>query len=408
MKKKYYKYLLTLGHWCSDINQGALPSILPFLIAAYNLNYTTAAVLVFLSNALGSLLQPLIGDLADRKNIPWIMVLGIMLAAGGMSLTGFMTSFAGLGVCVTISGIGSALFHPQAARLVNKVAEKGKKGFAISIFSFGGNLGFITGPIVATAAITTLGLKGTGFLCIPALVCSGFLFVQSKNFSDEGLRNLEKSQAESAGEYKNPVKDRTDFAERLDINSKEKDQWKAFLLLIAFVIGRAIVLVAMDTFISLFFIYELGTTKVFGNAMYTFYNCITLMTTLYGGTVADRFGYVRVVRIAMLLLSAAAIMFSFSGSVPVSAIILIFLATGANLSYSPIVVLGQQYLPNHLGLASGLTLGLARSVGGLMSPVFGMVADAYGLRTVMFTLAIISLIPTVVGLFLPPPLKTGE
>ena len=61
------KYLLALGHLCSDINQGALAAVLPFLIAARHYDYATAASLIMAANVIGSVVQPLFGQLADKK-----------------------------------------------------------------------------------------------------------------------------------------------------------------------------------------------------------------------------------------------------------------------------------------------------------------------------------------------------
>lgn len=78
--RSYYNYLLASGHVCSDINQGVLSAILPFLIAAHHYDYATAATLVLVANIAGSVVQPLLGHLADRKNIPWSMSLGLLMA----------------------------------------------------------------------------------------------------------------------------------------------------------------------------------------------------------------------------------------------------------------------------------------------------------------------------------------
>lgn len=388
MKKTSYKYLLALGHWCSDINQGSLNSIIPFLIAAYNFNYTTAATLVFMSNLIGSIVQPIFGAIADKKSEPWSMVCGMLLAAGGMCLTGFMTTFAGLAICVAISGIGSAVFHPQAARLINKFADKGHEGFAISVFSFGGSFGFAVGPIVVTAAIVAFGLKGTGVLCIPAIIASGFLFSQSKYMKDDKIVEIKGKE----GELK-------------EAGTEKKDSWKAFIILAFFVFGRSIALTGMNTFTSLYFINELGKTEVFGNSMLSLYYFVSTLTTLFGGTVADKVGYTKLLKWASIFLSLSIIGFSLAHSVVLCVVLLVPIACAMNLTYSPIVVLGQKYLPNHVGLASGLTLGLAMSLGGIFSPVLGSIGDHHGLVIVMYAIAGISVLPAVIARFLPEPGK---
>ena len=65
------------------------------------------------------------------------------------------------------------------------------------------------------------------------------------------------------------------------------------------------------------------------------------------------------------------------------------------MPYSSMVILGQQYLPNKMGLASGVTLGLAVSVGGIASPFLGNLADMTSLSVVMWTLTGISILPAV-------------
>ena len=133
-----YKYVLSLGHLCSDINQSILSAVLPFLIATYHYDYTTAAMLVTVSNVFGSFVQPFIGMLSDKKNKPLYMTLGVLLASSEMAVTGFISNFFGLWIVVIMSGIGVAMFHPQAAKLVNSVSSKNAKGKGMSIFSFGG------------------------------------------------------------------------------------------------------------------------------------------------------------------------------------------------------------------------------------------------------------------------------
>lgn len=59
-------------------------------------------------------------------------------------------------------------------------------------------------------------------------------------------------------------------------------------------------------------------------------------------------------------------------------------------TYSPAIVLGQHYLPNRVGLSSGVTLGVAVAIGGAAMPIVGKIADLYG---VWFSLAAIACLP---------------
>ena len=67
------------------------------------------------------------------------------------------------------------------------------------------------------------------------------------------------------------------------------------------------------------------------------------------------------------------------------------------------VVLGQKYLPNHMGLASGVTLGLAVTMGGVISPVLGWISDNYGIHAAVSSLTILPIIAVFLTLTLTIP-----
>ena len=74
-------------------------------------------------------------------------------------------------------------------------------------------------------------------------------------------------------------------------------------------------------------------------------------------------------------------------------------------TYSPSIILGQNYLPNRVGLSSGITLGVAVAIGGGAAPIIGKIADLYG---IWFSLASVAFLPIffcAIVLSLPTPQK---
>lgn len=65
------------------------------------------------------------------------------------------------------------------------------------------------------------------------------------------------------------------------------------------------------------------------------------------------------------------------------------------------VVLGQEYLPKRVGTASGMTLGLAVSVGGMAAPLLGRLADARGLSVVLLALLGVQVVALALATALP-------
>jgi len=70
-------------------------------------------------------------------------------------------------------------------------------------------------------------------------------------------------------------------------------------------------------------------------------------------------------------------------------------------TYSPSIVLGQNYLPNRVGLSSGVTLGLAVAVGGGAAPIIGRIADLYGIWYSLASIACLPVFITAIALSLP-------
>ena len=65
------------------------------------------------------------------------------------------------------------------------------------------------------------------------------------------------------------------------------------------------------------------------------------------------------------------------------------------------MVLSQLYLPRHIGMASGLSVGLAMGLGGIAALALGALADAVDLETALLVSAAAPVLGVVLCLFLP-------
>lgn len=371
-----YIYLLSAGHLFTDMNQGALPAILPFLIAAYHFNYAQVATLVLASTVVSSIIQPVFGNLADKTPRPWMMAIGVLLAGTGMAAAGFLSDFRLLFLSIMISGIGVAAFHPEGARMANKVSGD-KKGTGVSIFSFGGNAGFAVGPILATASISLFGLRGTVVLAVPCVLMAITILSQ--------IRKMNQAPPEQSRSEMIPEK------------PAEPDRWVPFTLLSLLLFGRSIVFCGLNTFLPLFFIQVLQQSESTGSALLSFYFAIGAASTLIGGRLGDRFGFVRITRIGFTLFLPVMAALAITRTLVPAVLLLIPVAFALYSPSSLTVVLGQKYLPNRMGLASGITLGLSVSIGGMMAPLLGNLADNFGLMAAIYAITAISIIPAVMS-----------
>ena len=110
---------------------------------------------------------------------------------------------------------------------------------------------------------------------------------------------------------------------------------------------------------------------------------------LLGGGIADCFGHRKWYVLVFVSSYLQSLFLLIQVISMIALIMLIFMTCGESLSYSPMVVLGQKYIPNHTGFASGITLGLVVSIGAALCPVLGYVSDAYGLNYAFIIMTIV-------------------
>ena len=122
--KKYYPYLITVSHMINDSCQSVLPALLPLFIYTYGLSLEQAGFLILANTALSSLLQPLLGYISDKINQPRLIAFGVLLSACSTGMMGFVTSYESLLVCATLAGVGSSIFHPEGAKIMNSVVAR--------------------------------------------------------------------------------------------------------------------------------------------------------------------------------------------------------------------------------------------------------------------------------------------
>jgi FSR family fosmidomycin resistance protein-like MFS transporter len=381
--KRNLIWLAAVGHTITDLNFGAIPSLLPYFITEYGLSYAAAATFLTACSISSSVVQPLFGYLADRVSTSWLIPVGILLAGYGTAASGIAPVF-GLSVsAIALSGIGIAAFHPEGARLVHRASGE-KKAEAMSLFSVGGQVGFALGPALATSALTLWGLKGTLVLSAPATIMALIFFTKQ-------------------GEIKGYLAATGEQEPKASSNAKTQEAWVAFGFLTATLIFRSILFYGLNAFVPLYWIHVLHQSKAAGGTALTMMFTAGVIGNLSGGRLADRYGNRKVILVGYGVLTPLLFLLPYTRN-SVTATALIILIGGILLSiFSPLIVLGQKYLPNRVGLASGVTLGIAVAVGGIASPFLGRFADHHGIPSALRVVAFLSLLAWLTALPLPDP-----
>ncbi|MGW5663192.1 MFS transporter [Streptomyces sp. NPDC003758] len=368
--------LLSVGHACVDLYQGAVASLIPFFVAGRSYTYAAASGIVLATSLLSSVAQPVFGALTDRRSIPCLLPVSTVLAGLGVALSGIGGSYTLTSMFMALSGIGVAAYHPESAR-VARLAAKGSHS-SMGWFSLGGNIGFAFAPLLVAVVIATGGLRWSPLLIVPALVGSVLTLPV--------LRAVEKAPRTGS---------RTAAA-------AGRDHWPSFVRLSLAVVCRSIAFVAMSTFVAFQVRQQTGWGTAAGTAALFVLYLGGAVGTILGSKLAHRWDRVRVVSTSYLTTVAAVAGVVF---VPGPAVYLFVALTsiGLYVPFSLQVTLAQDYLPTRVGTAGGITLGLMVGVGGLTSPVIGRIADATSLRTALAPLILMPALSWLLFRTLPEP-----
>jgi FSR family fosmidomycin resistance protein-like MFS transporter len=369
--------VLSAGHLFTDIAQGSVPALLPFLIAKDHLSYAAASALVLAATISSSVIQPLFGHVSDRRSLPWLMPLGPALGGLGIALAGFTPTYGLTFAAIVLSGVGVAAFHPEGSRFANYVSGA-RRASGMSLFSVGGNVGFALGPVLITPLVLVFGLHGVAFALVPTWVMAAVL-----------IHELPRLQSF-----------RTDVRQGRVQQAEHREQWRPFALLGVVIALRSFIYFGLVTFIPLYYVHNLHASKAAGNAALAAMLLGGAAGTVIGGPLADRFGRRAVLTGSMVLLPPLVIAMLLSG--PLLAGVFAALAGAATIAtFAVTIVMGQEYLPGRLGVAAGVTIGLSIGLGGVGAPLLGLLADADGLKAVFEVVAVLPLLALAVTFALP-------
>jgi FSR family fosmidomycin resistance protein-like MFS transporter len=370
--------VLSTGHLATDFASGSVPALLPFLTAKFDLSYTLTAVLMLAVLVSSSLMQPLFGLWSDRHGALWLLPAGLALGGVGIGLAAVAPSYGLLLVLVFVSGIGIAAYHPEGAKFAVFLSGR-KRASGMSLFNIGGNLGYALGPIVVTPLVLWLGLGPGGLLASIPVILTSIAVLAALPYLARRRPTRQAGARRALGE----------------------DNVRAMVILTGVIGLRSVAWFGLLTFVPLW-IASLGNSAADGNRVLSLMLLAGAVGTLLLGPLADRFGLRRTLLVAQALLAPMILVFVLVGGV-VGTICLMVVGICVVGTFGVTMVLSQMYLPRHVGVASGLAVGLSMGLGGIAAVALGAVADAVDLETALILSALAPLLGVVLCFFLPAP-----
>ncbi len=352
--------LIVLGHCVVDTSQNILPVVLPLLQTRFDLSYSQVGVAAALLTISSSMIQPVFGWISDRWGIQWFIPAGIVWTGILMGAVGLVPNYWALLLVLTLAGVGTAAFHPIASTAAAQ-ASGAKRGLGMSFFSAGGNLGFAVGPILIAWILAWFSLRGTVLLMGLGILTAGLIHLHRREIEVPRAKPGQRGTQQTS-----PI------------------AWANLSRLCVLITLRSWGSSGLVVFMPLFLIQQGMALSLTGRALFVFL-FFGALGGMLGGHLSDRVGRQQVIATSLLIyppLMASAL--ALQGPMRWSFLAVAGMAILASNSVT--LVFAQELLPHHIGLASGLTLGLAFGAGGLGVGVSGIMADLFGLRASIWTL----------------------
>ena len=368
---------VNVSHFINDSFGAFLSPLLPRIIENLSLSLTQAGLLTSIY-ALPSILNPLIGDFADRnKRNKYLLAFAPAMVATSMSLIGIPQQFIFLCLLAVIGGLATATYHAVAPPMVAR-ASGNRVGRGMSFQMAAGEMGRMLGPIIAVWAVSQFTLQGIWRMMFFGWAASILLALR--------LRDI-------------------DFVhEKRKSFSSAKNQLIRFFVPIAiYFLFVKFANVCISTFMPTY-LTTTGLSLTKAGILYAVLQAAGVVGALYFGSISDRLDHQKLLIILVVLTFIVMVGFLLNTN-PAIRIVLLILLGFFGISKTPILMaMVQSHFPNNRALANGIYMAINFAIAPIQNLGVGALGDRFGLHTTYYIAIAISLlaIPAIIAM---PKLK---
>jgi FSR family fosmidomycin resistance protein-like MFS transporter len=351
-------------HLLNDMMQSLLPAIYPDLKSNLGLNFGQIGLITFAYQMTASLLQPLVGWMADRRPAPMALPIGTLFTLAGLLVLAVAHAYAPLLIGAMLIGMGSSVFHPEASR-VARMASGGRYGVAQSLFQVGGNVGSALGPLAAALVVVRWGQSSLTFFALLALLSGAILWNVGLWYRHHGLARLSAKGSRGAA--------------KVSVTAAQARSGIVILLVLIF--SKYMYLTSLNSYFTFYLIDRFGLSVRSAQLHLFVFLAAIAVGTVIGGPLGDRIGRKLVIRFSILGALPFTLLLPYASlfwTTPL--IVAIGLIVAA--AFPAIVVFAQELMPGRVGMVAGLFFGFAFGVAGVGAALLGLLADHTSIETV--------------------------
>jgi FSR family fosmidomycin resistance protein-like MFS transporter len=360
--------------------QSLIASVYPILKDTYALDFAQIGMITLAFQFTASLLQPVVGHYTDKKAQPYSLAIGMASTFFGLLLLSVARQYLVILVAAALVGLGSAVFHPESARIA-RLASGGRYGFAQSVFQLGGSFGTSMGPLLAALIVVPFGqgsiawFSSIAFLAILILWRIGRWYAPQITTKKMGPVHSHPGAPSSR---------------RVAV---------ALLVLVALLFSKQLYVSSLSSYYIFYLIDRFGVSTQAAQIYLFVFLAANAVGAFLGGPLGDRFGRKIVIWISILGALPFTLALPYAG-LYTSAVLSVAIGLIISSTTSSIIVFAQELVPHRFGMISGVFFGVAFGIGGLGAAVLGKLADH---TSIEFVYQVCAYLPAIglLAVFLP-------
>jgi FSR family fosmidomycin resistance protein-like MFS transporter len=370
-------------HFLNDMVQSLLPAIYPLLKQSFALDFGQIGLITLTYQLVASILQPAIGFYTDMRPQPYSLSIGMGFTLVGLLILSVSPTYSVLLFAAALVGMGSAIFHPESARVV-RTASGGKHGFAQSFFQVGGNTGSAMGPLLAAFIVLPRGKSSIAWFSLVALL---------------GMIVLARVGAWSSKTHRKIAA--KSLAVRVHNRPALSSRTVAFsiAILVALIFSKFFYLVSLNSYYIFYLMNKFHVTVQSAQLRLFLFMGAVAAGTVIGGPIGDRVGRKPVIWGSILGVLPFTLALPYTNLFWTS-ILTVIIGVILASAFSAILVYAQELVPGKIGMISGMFFGLAFGMAGIGAAVLGNLADRTSLNFVYQVCSFLPAIGLLTG-FLP-------
>ena len=346
---------ISVSHFLNDTMQSLIASVYPLLKDAYALNFAQIGMITLAFQFTASLLQPVVGHVTDKKAQPFSLAVGMGSTFVGLLLLSVAGSYPAILIAAALVGLGSAVFHPESARIA-RLASGGRYGFAQSVFQLGGSFGTSMGPVLAALIVVPFGQPSIAWFSTIAFLAILILW-------RIGLWYRPQIASRKAA----PAVAHPDAPD-------SKRVGLALAVLVALLFSKQLYVSSLSSYYIFYLIDKFHVSTQTAQLYLFIFLAANAVGAFLGGPLGDRFGRKIVLWISVLGALPFTLALPHVG-LHAGAVLTILIGLVLSSTTSSIIVFAQELVPHRFGMISGMFFGVAFGIGGLGAAALGKLAD---------------------------------